>query len=87
MVGAWLFAKKISSQCPVFKSCVARKDEVDLILKSKKAKKENLTQFLVIRSEDRFLLEQRCEKASGLDYGLSCSETDEKLSLDKVKYW
>ena len=70
-------------QCPVVKSCVARKeDKVDLIpqKKAKKQKRKIEYNFLVIRSEDRFLLEQR--DAKGIWPGLwsfPALETDEKV--------
>ncbi len=70
-------------QCPVVKTCIAKKeDKVDLIpqKKAKKKKRKIEYNFLVIRSEDRYLLEQR--DANGIWPGLwsfPALKTDENL--------
>ena len=70
-------------QCPVVNSCIAKKkDKVELIpqKKAKKQKRKIEYNFLVIRSKDRYLLEQR--DANGIWPGLwsfPALDTNEKV--------
>ena len=73
-------------QCPVVKSCIAKKKNKIELIPQKKAKKQKRKieyNFLVIRSEDSFLLEQR--DANGIWPGLWSFPALE--TYEKVESW